>query len=71
MIEKTSSYKTKDGHIYATLEEAQKAAIGEIIGVEMPSVAILKNADAVITILKLKPRKAKVAKKQKPAVKAA
>lgn len=64
MIEKTSAFKTSDGHTHPTLEAAQAHALGQL-GIEHENV--LKNKDAVISILKLKPRKkavkAKAAKK--------
>jgi hypothetical protein len=75
MIEQVKSYKSKDGQIHATLEAAQTHEIKGILPDALDDVAasLVKQSDAVIAILKLKPRKAKAAKKaaKNTAVKAA
>jgi hypothetical protein len=73
MIEKAAAYKTSDGQTHPTLEDAQKhelaALIRPLAGSMTPTAdvvnLILANADEVIAILKLKPRKKREAKKPK------
>jgi hypothetical protein len=68
MIEQVKSYRSKDGQIHSTLAEAQKHELGAIVNDLNAAENILANADVVIAILKLKPRKAKQVKKAvKPA----
>ena len=75
-IDKTPRFKTKDGALHMTLEAAKIHAIeatlsdGLAAGKEMDvAVEILKNSDAIIAILKMKPRKQKAKSTKKPAVK--
>ena len=67
-IDKTPRFKTKDGALHMTLEDAKIHALDEILsGEESATIQILKNADAIIAILKMKPRKQRTAKpKNKP-----
>ncbi len=75
MIEKTNSFKTSDGQIHGTIEQAQQHAISNIVLIDVelaPDIksavagAILGSKDQVLAILKLKARKPKAAKPKTP-----
>jgi len=75
MIEATKAYKTSDGMTFPTLEGAQSHALvgilekslkpGTAMSAESVGLAILDSKEEIIAILKLKPRKSKVAKPAK------
>lgn len=68
MIEATKSYKTGDGTVHATLEAAQAHEL-ELLGFAEEGSGMIQgivaNKDAIIAILKLKPRKARNGKAKK------
>jgi len=69
-IDKTPRFKTKDGALHVTLEDAKIHALDEVLsGEESATIQILKNSDAIIAILKMKPRKQKAKSAKKPAAK--
>lgn len=64
MIEATKAYKTGDGQTFSELRDAQAHEL-KALNIDNGE-AILEQAEAVIGILKLKPRKARAkAKKAK------
>ena len=75
MIETTKMFRTNDGIVHDSLEEAQSHALREMMPGEFKSSAtgsqiaehILKNKDAFIEILGKKLRKVKSKKSSKPA----
>ena len=73
MIEITKAYQTEDGQTFPTIEEAQEyelkclvgaMATGEIV-VSDAIHCIVCNAEKVISILKIKPRKTRTVKVKK------
>jgi hypothetical protein len=72
MIEKTSSYKTSDGAVFATIDAAQTAEIVLLIGSGKPPINVddmaewcVSNLDALLAILGTKARKKRVSKAAK------
>lgn len=61
MIQKTTSFKTTDGKVHASIEEAQKHELTEFIGsvefsngVEPVVIFLLKNRDKIVDLLTTK-----------------
>lgn len=66
MIEITKAYKTEDGKMFSTMLEAKSHELNVILSKDGGQCEnILENADKIIAILKLKPRKARTVKVKK------
>lgn len=78
MIEKTSSYKTSDGAVHATIEAAQEAELAILLTKESDDAAVVHNrvikflvehSAEVLAILGTKARKPRTPKVKPAAVK--